>query len=84
MTGTMLFLTIFEFVAVVLIIVGLLNEKKLIAFEDRIGTALGTAIGKQLRKIIIRKNAKAKKHLKAVPCRKEVTTASPYDFMNIA
>lgn len=71
MTGTMLFLTIFEFAAVVLIIVGLLNEKKLIAFEDRLGTAIGTAIGKQLRRRYIKKKAKAGKHLRAVPSRKK-------------
>lgn len=71
MTGTMLFLTIFEFAAVVLIIVGLLNEKKLIAFEDRLGSALGAFIGKKLRRHYIKKKAKAGKHLHAVPARKE-------------
>lgn len=71
MTGTMLFLTIFEFAAVVLIIVGLLNEKKLIAFEDRLGSALGAFIGKKLRRHYIKKKAKSGKHLHAVPTRKE-------------
>ncbi|MBQ8783338.1 MAG: hypothetical protein IJZ57_06155 [Clostridia bacterium] len=71
MTGTMLALTIFEFAAVVLIIVGLLNEKKLIAFEDRLGTTIGTAIGKRLRRHYIKKKAKTGKHLRAVPARKE-------------
>jgi hypothetical protein len=51
----MLLLTIFEFAAVVLIIVGLLNEKKLIAFEEKIGNALGTAIGKTIRKHLKKK-----------------------------
>ena len=54
----MLFLTIFEFAAVVLIIVGLLNEKKLIAFEDRLGSALGAFIGKKLRRLYIKKKGK--------------------------
>ncbi|MBQ8228177.1 MAG: hypothetical protein IJZ88_04095 [Clostridia bacterium] len=71
MTGTMLTLTILEFAAVVLIIVGLLNEKKLIAFEDRLGTAIGTAIGKILRRHYIKKKAKQGNHLRAVPARKE-------------
>ncbi len=84
MTGTMLVLTIFEFLAVVLIVVGLLNEKKLIALEDRIGTAVGTAVGKQLRRIIIKKNAKVKKHLKAVPTRKEKSSIVSFDMQNIA
>ncbi len=67
MTGSFLFATVFEFAAVVLIILGLLNEKKLIAFEDKLVSALGNFVGKQLRKHIIKRQAKQKKHLKAVP-----------------
>lgn len=51
----MLFLTIFEFAAVVLVIVGLIYEKKLIAFEEKIGNVLGTAIGKAIRKHLEKK-----------------------------
>ncbi len=71
MTGTMLALTIFEFAAVVLVIIGLLYEKKLIDFEERVGNALGTYIGKKLRRYYIKKKAKQGKHLHAVPVRKE-------------
>lgn len=42
-------LSIFEFAAVILIIIALFNEKKLIAFEDRLGSALGTFIRKFLK-----------------------------------
>jgi hypothetical protein len=48
-------ITIFEALAVVAIIIGLLNEKKLIAFEDRLGTILGTAIGRVIRKHLVKK-----------------------------
>ena len=85
MTGTMLFLTIFEFAAVVIIITGLLNEKKLIDFEDRLGSALGSFIGKQLRRLYIKKKAKSGAHLQAVPSRREgVRSAENSDIRNIA
>ena len=73
MTGTMLFTTIFEIAAVILIIVGLLNEKKLIAFEDRLGFAIGKFLRKYVRRYYIKKQAKQKKHLHAVApvCKKE-------------
>jgi hypothetical protein len=45
---------ILEFLMVVLLIIGLIYEKKLIEFEDKIGTILGTFIGKQLHKIIVK------------------------------
>lgn len=48
-------ITTFEALAVVAIIVGLFNEKKLIAFEDKLGTILGTAIGRALRKHLVKK-----------------------------
>lgn len=76
MTGTMLFLTIFEFAAVVLIITGLIYEKKLIEFEDRLGTALGTYIGKKLRRYYIKKKAAKGEHLRAVPTKRESSHVS--------
>ena len=39
----------FEFAGVVLIIVGLLNEKKLIAFEDRISRKFKRWLNKRIR-----------------------------------
>ena len=52
---------IIEFILVVLVIIGLIYEKKLIEFEDRLGTILGTFIGKQLRKIIIKRKMRKSK-----------------------
>lgn len=52
---------IVEFILVVLVIIGLIYEKKLIEFEDRLGTILGTFIGKQLRKIIIKRKMRKSK-----------------------
>ena len=52
---------IIEFSLVVLLIIGLIYEKKLIEFEDKIGTILGTFIGKQLRKIIIKRKMRKSK-----------------------
>lgn len=46
----MLLLTIFEFAAVILIIIALFNEKKLIAFEDRLGAALGRGLRRIAKK----------------------------------
>lgn len=48
---------IIEFSLVVLVIIGLIYEKKLIEFE----TILGTFIGKQLRKIIIKRKMRKSK-----------------------
>ncbi len=76
MTGTMLATTIFEFAAVILIIVGLLNEKKLIAFEDKLGFAIGKFLRKHIRRYYIKKQAKQKKHLRAVTsCKNEKNSA---------
>ncbi len=85
MTGTMLGVTIFEFALVVLIITGLIYEKKLIEIEDKLGTILGTAIGKFLRRLIIKRKAKAGKHLRAVPAKKQYSGSERVsDFKNIA
>lgn len=54
----MLLLTIFEFAAVVLVIIGLFNEDKLIALEEKWGSALGAFIGKKLRRLYIKKKGK--------------------------
>ncbi len=67
MTGTMLFTTVFEIAAVMLIIIGLLNEKKLIAFEDKLGSLIGKALRKYIRRHYIKKQAEKKMHLHAVP-----------------
>ncbi len=85
MTGSMLVLTILEFLAVVLVITGLIYEKKLIEFEDRLGTALGTFIGKKLRRYYIKKKAKSGKHLHAVKADKNsLRSAQRSDIRNIA
>lgn len=50
MTLTMLVKTFFEFAAIVLLIVGLINEKKVIAFEDKFFKALRYHIRRRLRR----------------------------------
>lgn len=84
MTGTMLFLTIFEFAAVVLIIAGFIYEKNLIEFEDKVATALGTYIGKKLRRYYIKKKAKQGKHLRSVPVCKESSVTNNSNIGYIA
>jgi hypothetical protein len=59
--GIFMGILIIEFSLVVLVIIGLIYEKKLIEFEDRLGTILGTFIGKQLRKIIIKRKMRKSK-----------------------
>ncbi len=66
MTGSMLLITTIQFLGVIAIIIGLLNEKKLVAFEDRLGTAIGKFLRKHIRRYYIKKQAKNKQHLKAV------------------
>jgi hypothetical protein len=80
MTGTMLLTTIFEFAAVILIIIGLLNEKKLISFEDKLGFAIGKMLRKHIRRYYIKKKAKQKQHLRTVPAykREEKSSAVRY------
>lgn len=43
-------LSIFEFAAVILIIIAFFNEKKFIAFEDKLGAALGRGLRRIVKK----------------------------------
>lgn len=67
MTGAMLFVTVIEIAVVILLILGFVNEKKVIEFEDRLAFALAKAIRTYLRQRKIKKRAKAQQHLKIVP-----------------
>ena len=80
MAGTMLAATIFDIIAVMVIIFGLINEDKLIEFEDRIIFAAGRAYKRYMRRRYIKKKAAQKAHLRAVPSQARKTV----DFGKIA
>lgn len=67
MAGAMLTATIFDIIAVMAIILGFINEDKLIELEDRIIFALGRAYKRYMRRRYIKKKAAQKAHLHAVP-----------------
>lgn len=69
MTGAMLSATIFDIVAAILIIIGFINEKKLIAFEDKIIYAVARKYKRYMRRRYIKKRAAQRTHLKAMPSR---------------
>lgn len=67
MAGTMLAATIFDIIAVMVLIFGFLNEDKFIEFEDRIIFAAGRAYKRYMRRRYIKKKAAQIAHLRAVP-----------------
>lgn len=67
MAGTMLAATVFDIFAVMILILGFLNEDKFIEFEDRILFAAGRAYKRYMRRRYIKKKAAKKAHLRAVP-----------------
>lgn len=67
MSQTMILSTIFEVSAIILFIIGLLNEKAIIEFEDRLAMAIAKKIKKHIKRKIIKKRAAEQKRLKAVP-----------------
>ena len=75
MAGTMLAATVFDIIAVMVIIFGLINEDKLIELEDRIIFAAGRAYKRYMRRRYIKKKAAQKAHLRAVPSQSEKTVS---------
>ncbi len=67
MAGAMLTATVFDIIAVMVLIFGFMNEDKVIEFEDRLIFAAGRAYKKYMRRRYIRKKAAQKAHLHAVP-----------------
>ena len=66
MTGTMLFATVIDIAVVILLIVGFINEEKVIEFEDRLIYLTARALKKYLRRRSIKKKAAQKNHLHIV------------------
>ncbi len=66
MAGAMLTATIFDIIAVMIIILGFINEDKLIELEDRIIFAAAGAYKKYMRRRYIKKKAAKKAHLHTV------------------
>ena len=58
MSQTMILSTIFEVSAIIIFIIGLLNEKAIIEFEDRLALAVAKRIKKHIRRKMLKKRAK--------------------------
>ena len=67
MSQTMILSTIFEVSAIILFIIGLLNEKVIIEFEDRLALAVAKRIKKHIRRKMLKKRAAEQRKLRAVP-----------------
>lgn len=67
MSQTMILSTIFEVSAIILFIIGLLNEKAIIEFEDRLALAVAKRIKKHIRRKMLKKKAAEQRKLSAVP-----------------
>lgn len=67
----MILSTIFEVSAIILFIIGLLNEKAIIEFEDRLALAIAKRIKKHIRRKMLKKRAAAQKNLRAVSSYKD-------------
>lgn len=67
MAGAMLSATVFDIIAVMVLIFGFLNEEKVVEFEDRLILAAGRAYKRYMRRRYIKKKAAQKAHLHAVP-----------------
>lgn len=67
MSQTMILSTIFEVSAIILFIIGLLNEKAIIEFEDRLALAVAKRIKKHIRRKMLKERAAEQRKLRAVP-----------------
>lgn len=67
MSQTMILSTIFEVSAIILFIIGLLNERAIIEFEDRLALAVAKRIKKHIRRKMLKKRAAEQRKLRAVP-----------------
>ena len=66
MTGAMLTATIIDIILALAVIIGLINEEKLIDFEDRIIDSLARVWKRYMRRRIIKKRAKQRAHLRVI------------------
>ena len=66
MTGAMLTATIFDIILAMAVIIGLINEDKLIDFEDKIIYSLARIWKRHMRRRYIKKRAAQRTHLKLV------------------
>lgn len=66
MSQTMILSTIFEVSAIILFIIGLLNERAIIEFEDRLALAVAKRIKKHIRRKMLKKRAAEQRKLRAV------------------
>lgn len=67
MSQTMILSTIFEVSAIILFIIGLLNERAIIEFEDRLALAVAKRIKKHIRRKMLKKRSAEQRKLRAVP-----------------
>lgn len=86
MTGAMLSATVFDIIAVMVLIFGFLNEEKVVEFEDRVIFTLARAYKRYMRRRYIKKKAAQKKHLYAVPSQQssELRQCSTVQSIHIA
>ena len=66
MTGTMLFATVIDIAVVILLIIGFINEEKIIELEDKLIYLAARALKKYLRRRSIKKRAAQKNHLHVI------------------
>lgn len=66
MTGAMLAATVFDILAVAVLIYGFMNEDKVIEFEDRVIYSMGRAYKRHKRRRMIKKKAAKNQHLRIV------------------
>ena len=69
MTGTMLFATVIDIAVVILLIIGFINEEKIIEIEDKLIYLAAKALKKYLRRRSLKKKAAKKNHLHVVRTR---------------
>lgn len=67
MSQTMILSTIFEVSAIILFIIGLLNEKAIIEFEDRLALAVAKRIKKHIRRKMLKKEQPSKESSERFP-----------------
>lgn len=66
MTGTMLFATVIDIAVVILLIIGFINEEKIIEIEDKLIYLAAKSLKKYLRRRSLKKKAAQKNHLHVV------------------
>ena len=69
MTGTMLFATVIDIAVVILLIIGFINEEKIIEIEDKLIYLAAKALKKYLRRRSLKKKTAQKNHLHVVRTR---------------